>query len=75
MRKKIKINSLSDIRAFTAAATNLFDTIHVEDGYGAVANAKSILGLMALDCSKPLVVVCENPEAVATVCGALPYRN
>lgn len=71
MKKTIKINDLKDIQSVTSVATDMFDNIQLHDELGAIANAKSILGIMALDCSKPLVIESDNPEAVLAVCSAV----
>lgn len=71
MKKKIKINNLEDVQTVISAATELFDAIHVQDQLGARANAKSILGVIALDCSQPLTVESENPEAVLAICKSI----
>lgn len=75
MKKTIKMNNLNDIRSFTSAATDLFDTIHVQDSLGAIANAKSILGVLALNCAEPLTVISDSPEAIGIVCKALEYKS
>ena len=42
-----------------------------EKGVGKTTLLKSILGLMSLDFTRPVQVVCENRRALETVCQAL----
>lgn len=71
MEKRIKVQNLKDVRAITSAATGWHDAIEVCDTLGAIANAKSILGLMRLDYTKPVSLRCNNPAAVDCICKSL----
>jgi len=71
MIKQVTISSLSEVRKVVAAATGCFEEVGVHDAKGAMADAKSILGLMSLDYSKPVKVVSENRRALETVCRAI----
>ncbi|MFV0414724.1 MAG: HPr family phosphocarrier protein [Oscillospiraceae bacterium] len=70
MKKQIKITSLEHIRSITIAATEFYDDIQVMDSFGKTANAKSILGLMGLDYSSPVVLYSENTTAAEYVYAA-----
>lgn len=60
MVKQIRIKSLSQVKEIVKAASCCNDEVGVHDEAGAIADAKSILGLMRLDYSKPVKVVSEN---------------
>ena len=45
------------------AATHCVDEIGVHDGKGSIADAKSILGLMSLDYTHPVMLVSENEKS------------
>ena len=74
MSCEIKINSLSDIQSIFFAAIGCSDIIEVADCQGTVADAKSILGLMALDCSAPVSLL-GHPSAVDRVYEAFYART
>ena len=71
MVKQIKISNFTEVKNIMNAATHCVDEIGVHDGKGSIADAKSILGLMSLDFTRPVQVVCENRRALETVCQAL----
>ena len=71
MVKQVTISNLSDLRKVVAAAGACFEEVDVCDARGAKADAKSILGLMSLDFTRPVQVVCENRRALEDVCQAL----
>lgn len=57
---EVKLNSAEDLREFMNLAWNCYDDIGVHAPNGQIADAKSILGLIALDYSNPVKVVTEN---------------
>lgn len=59
---KVNLVSAEDLREFMNLAWNCPDDIGVHDPEGRIADAKSILGLIALDYSKPVLVVSENED-------------
>ena len=67
MERQIKINSMADIQSIIFAATDCVDMIEVADSRGAIVDAKSILGLMSLDCSAPVSLVGGNADEVERV--------
>ena len=71
MRKQIHIHGVQSIQALTHAACAWADDIRVTDGFGDVANAKSILGMLRLDYSRPVQISSGNPAAVQCLCHAL----
>ena len=74
MSREIKISSLSDIQSIFFTAIGCSGIIEVADCQGTIADAKSILGLMALDCSAPVSLL-GNPAAVDRVYEAFCART
>lgn len=62
MITKIKLASAEDLREFMNLAWDCEDDIGVHAPNGQIADAKSILGLIALDYSQPVLVVSENEK-------------
>lgn len=60
MITKIKLHSAEDLREFMNLAWECEDDIGVHTKEGQIADAKSILGLIALDYNEPVMVVTEN---------------
>ncbi len=71
MVKQVKISSFNEVKSIVAAATLCIDQIGVHDQQGSIADAKSILGLMSLDYTKPVLLVSENSEELEKVYAAL----
>ncbi len=71
MVKQVKISSFSEVKNIMTAATKCLDDIGVHDTKGSIADAKSILGLMSLDYTKPVMLVSENPNELEHVYNAL----
>lgn len=60
MTLTIKLTSAEDLREFMNLAWECEDDIGVHAPSGQIADAKSILGLIALDYTKPVMVVTKN---------------
>lgn len=60
MVTKIKLHSAEDLRDFMNLAWECEDDIGVHSPAGQIADAKSILGLIAIDYKDPVMVVTEN---------------
>lgn len=45
-RMQIRLDTQSDVRKFVGLATHIESPVHLEDGTGYRANAKSLLGVM-----------------------------
>lgn len=71
MIKQVTIKNFSEVKNIMSAATSCRDDIGVHDTKGAIADAKSILGLMSLDYTKPVLLVSENERELERVCKAL----
>lgn len=62
--KDIVLHSAEDLRQFMFLAMQSSEDIGVHTVDGKIADAKSILGLMSLDYSKPVKVVTEDNHFV-----------
>lgn len=62
MVKKVKIETATDLKHFMHLAWNCASEVGVHTDDGKIADAKSILGLMALDYTKPVMVVTEDEK-------------
>ena len=72
MVKQVKISNFSEVRGIVSAATKFcHNEIGVHDVKGSIADAKSILGMMSLDYSHPVKIVCEDEKALEQVVKAL----
>ena len=71
MVKQIKITNFTEVKNIMNAATSCIDDIGVHDKKGSIADAKSILGLMSLDYTQPVMLVSENEAELEHVFRAL----
>ncbi len=71
MVKQVRIKTLSQVNDIVKAATRCTDDLGVHDEMGAIADAKSILGLMRLDYSRPVKLVSENEHELEAVVRAI----
>jgi len=71
MVKQVKISNFAEVKNMMSAATACQDEIGVHDMKGSIADAKSILGLMSLDYSHPVMLVSENERELEHVLKAL----
>jgi len=60
MVKHIKLTSADDLKKFMQLAWNCASDVGVHTEDDKIADAKSVLGLMALDYAKPVMVVSED---------------
>lgn len=60
MVKHIKLTSADDLKTFMQLAWNCPSDVGVHTEDNKIADAKSVLGLMALDYAKPVMVVSED---------------
>lgn len=68
MVKQVKISNFSEVRGIVSAATKFANNeIGVHDVKGSIADAKSILGMMSLDYSHPVQIICEDENALEQV--------
>ena len=71
MVKQVKISSFTEVKNIMNAASGCCDDIGVHDAKGSIADAKSILGLMSLDYTKPVMLVSENERELEHVYNAI----
>lgn len=71
MVKQVNIKNLSQVKQIVSAASRCDGDVGVHDEAGAIADAKSILGLMRLDFSRPVKVVSENERELDAVIRAV----
>lgn len=71
MVKQVNVKNLSQVKEIAKFASSCTHDIGVHDEAGAIADAKSILGLMRLDYSKPVRLVSENIHDLEYVAKAL----
>lgn len=74
MVKDIKLTSAEDLRRFMNLAWECPDDVGVHTTENQIADAKSLLGLMALDYEKPVKVVTENEQFLKNLDRAFPGR-
>lgn len=65
--KEIEITSFKQVKSIVDAASRCEKEINVQDMKGALADAKSILGLMNLDYSTPVQLMGDDPIEVEEV--------
>lgn len=71
MVKQVKISNFTEVKNIMNAASRCVNDIGVHDAKGSIADAKSILGLMSLDYTRPVLLVSENAEELETVYKAI----
>ena len=71
MVKQIKISNFNEVKNIMNAASRCYNDIGVHDAKGRIADAKSILGLMSLDYTHPVLLVSEDEEELERVYKAL----
>ena len=62
MVQKIRLHTAEDLRQFMHLAWDCSSDIGVHTADGDIADAKSILGLIALDYTEPVMVVTESQQ-------------
>lgn len=71
MMKQIKVSNFAEVQGIVSAAAECYNEVGVHDIKGSIADAKSILGMMSLDYSHPVKIVCEDEHDLACVVKAL----
>ena len=71
MTKELQISSFQQVKDIVNAAANCEYEITVQDAQGAIADAKSILGLMNLDYKHTVILQGENADEVEQVYQAI----
>ena len=62
MTRYIELKKIEDLKEFMALASECPSDIGVHTSNNQIADAKSILGLMAIDYKKPILVVTEDEK-------------
>lgn len=65
--KEVMLHSAEDLRQFMYLAMQSSEDIGVHTADGKIADAKSVLGLMALDYNKPVKVVTEDSRFIKQI--------
>ncbi|MEM1484710.1 HPr family phosphocarrier protein [Oscillospiraceae bacterium PP1C4] len=65
--KEVMLHSAEDLRQFMYLAMQSSEEIGVHTTDGKIADAKSVLGLMALDYNKPVKVVTEDSRFIKQI--------
>lgn len=73
MTKPVKVTCFKQVHNIVTAAAQCRQEISVQDLKGAVADAKSILGLMNLDFSQPVEICGDDPAEVEHVYNAVRH--
>ena len=65
--KEIEIKTFKQVKSIVDAASLCEKEVNVKDAKGSLADAKSILGMMNLDYSNPVVLMGDDPKEIETV--------
>ncbi len=73
MSRPVKVTCFKQVHNIVSAASQCRREVSVQDLKGAVADAKSILGLMNLDFTQPVEIVAEDPAEEEQVYNAVRH--
>ena len=73
MVRQVKISNFTEVQGIVAAAIKCHNEVGVHDIKGSIADAKSILGLMSLDFSQPVKIVCDNESELDSIVDSLNH--
>ena len=71
MVRQVKVSSFSEVQGIVSAAAKCNNEVGVHDMRGSIADAKSILGMMSLDYSQPVKIVCDDERDLRRVVSAI----
>lgn len=71
MVRQVKVSNFTEVQGIVSAAAKCYNEVGVHDMKGSIADAKSILGMMSLDYSRPVKIVCEDEQELDRVVSAL----
>ncbi|HIX18172.1 MAG TPA: HPr family phosphocarrier protein [Candidatus Gemmiger faecavium] len=71
MVRQVKVSNFAEVQGIVSAAAKCYNEVGVHDVKGSIADAKSILGLMSLDFSQPVKIVCEDENDLNRVVKAI----
>lgn len=64
MIERVRVKNIDQINKIAHIASALNSDVGIHDANGQIADAKSLLGLLRLDYSRPVEVVSENVHAL-----------
>ncbi|MCC8136524.1 MAG: HPr family phosphocarrier protein [Clostridiales bacterium] len=62
LKRKIRLKTVEDVREFVQTADRCSFDVDIQNGETKI-DAKSIMGVMSLDLTRALVVICEGEDA------------
>ena len=71
MVRQVKVSNFAEVQGIVSAAAKCYNEVGVHDMKGSIADAKSMLGMMSLDYSHPVKIVCEDEHDLDCVIQAL----
>ena len=71
MVRQVKVSNFAEVQGIVSAAAKCYNEVGVHDVKSSIADAKSILGMMSLDFSHPVKIVCEDENDLNRVVSAL----
>ena len=71
MVRQVKVSNFAAQQGCSCGDDNNHNEVGVHDMKGSIADAKSILGMMSLDYSHPVKIVCEDEHDLDCVIQAL----
>ena len=71
MVRQVKVSNFTEVQGIVSAAAKCYNEVGVHDMKGSIADAKSILGMMSLDYSRPVKIVCDDEQELDRVVRAL----
>ncbi len=71
MVKQVKVSNFTEVKGIVSAAAKCYNDVGVHDMKGSIADAKSILGMMSLDYSHPVKIVCEDEHDLNRIVNAI----
>ena len=73
MVKQVKVSNFTEVKGIVSAAAKCYNAVGVHDMKGSIADAKSILGMMSLDYSHPVKIVCEDEGDLSRIVSAIKH--
>ena len=71
MVRQVKVSNFTEVQGIVSAAAKCYNEVGVHDMKGSIADAKSILGMMSLDYSQPVKIVCDDERDLRRVVSAI----
>ena len=71
MVRQVKVSNFTEVQGIVSAAAKCYNEVGVHDMKGSIADAKSILGMMTLDYSRPVKIVSEDEKDLDRVIRAV----